>query len=172
MTFIKNLKNSSMNEILQQHFPQYKEQVTLGYVPQAYKALIQYLMGVRNHFINQYPGEFIVGNFYQGYMDMSYFPITPKALKSQKLKIGLVFNHEALRFEIWLVGQNKQIQKKYWEKFQNRDWDKYALSPTPKESIIEHVLVKDPDFGNLDVLTQTLEKGTLKFIQDISEVFA
>ncbi|WP_136466152.1 DUF7000 family protein [Flagellimonas onchidii] len=160
-----------MNEILQQHFPQYKEQIALGHVPQAYKALIQYLMGVRNHFINQYPGEFIVGNFYQGYMDMSYFPITPKSLKSQKLKIGLVFNHEVLRFEVWLVGQNKQIQKKYWEVFQDRDWNKYPLSPTPKESIIEHVLVNNPDFGNLDALTQTLEQGTLKFIEDISEVF-
>ncbi|WP_420602707.1 DUF7000 family protein [Flagellimonas sp.] len=161
-----------MKESLNQHFPQYKAQMALGHVPKAYKALMEYLMGLRNHFINQYPGEFIVGNFYQGYMDMSYFPITPKSLKSQKLKIGLVFNHEKLRFEIWLVGQNKQIQKNYWEVFQNNNWNKYPLSPTPKESIIEHILVENPNFSDLDTLTQTLEKGTLQFIQDVSGAFA
>ncbi|SNZ00925.1 DUF7000 family protein [Flagellimonas pacifica] len=160
-----------MKESLNQHFPQYKEQVTLGHVPKAYKALMAYLMGLRNHFINQYSGEFIVGSFYQGYMDMSYFPITPKSLKSQKLKIGLMFNHEKLRFEIWLVGQNKQVQKNHWELFQSNNWNRYPLSSTPKESIIEHILVENPNFNDLDTLNQTLEKGTLKFIHDVSEVF-
>lgn len=103
-------------------------------------------------------------------MDMSYFPIIPKSLKIQKIKIGLVFNHEKIRFEIWLLGQNKQIQKKYWEFFNESDWNKYTISVNAKDAIIEHILVEKPDFSQIDLLTEKLESDTLKFIKEITDI--
>ncbi|PCJ96107.1 MAG: hypothetical protein COA50_07970 [Flavobacteriaceae bacterium] len=73
-----------MNTNLLQHIAVYKEQVASENLVLGYQGLMQYMMHLRTHFKQQYPDEFIVGSFYQGYMDMSYFPMTPKALKSQK----------------------------------------------------------------------------------------
>ena len=35
--------------------------------------------------------------------------------------------------------------------------------------IIEHDLVENPDFCNLDVLTEQIERKTLKFISDVEK---
>lgn len=142
----------------------------LGNVPMAYKGFLKYMMALRSHFKNKYPTEFKIGNFYQGYMAMNYFSLTPKSLKNEKLKIGLVFNHEKIRFEIWLVGQNKKIQKKYWDLFNGSDWHKYQISKTPQDSIIEHVLVENPGFHQMDSLTEKIKNRTIAFKNDI-EIF-
>ena len=161
-----------MKESLTPYISDYIKQLQSENFPKGYKGLMEYLMNLRTHFSNKYSPEFIVGSFYQGYMDISYFPITPKSLKSQKLKIGLVFNHEKVQFEIWLVGQNKQIQQKYWDLLSGSEWHKYPLSKTAQRSIIEHVLVKDPNFNQTGSLTEIIESGTMHFIQDITDVLA
>ena len=37
------------------------------------------------------------------------------------------------------------------------------------DSIMEHILVDNPDFSDLDALTGQIEKGTLNFISDIED---
>jgi hypothetical protein len=37
------------------------------------------------------------------------------------------------------------------------------------DSIVEHILVENPDFSNLDTLTKQIEEGTLKFISEIEK---
>ena len=37
------------------------------------------------------------------------------------------------------------------------------------DSIVEHILVDNPDFGDLDTLTKQIERGTLNFIEDIEK---
>ena len=125
-------------------------------------------MDLRTHFSKNFP-DFAPGNIYHGYMDMTYFPISPKSLKSRKLKIAIVFNYDQFRFEAWLAGYNKQIQQKYWKLFKESDWNKYRMPATTKgfDSIIEYTLVDNPDFNNLDNLTKQIEKRTLNFISDI-----
>jgi len=53
-------------------------------------------------------------------------------------------------------------------------WEKYQIVPTIKgfDSIIEGVLVDDPDFSDLDALTEEIERGTLKFIKDVEGFLA
>ncbi len=153
-----------MDSTLNQYIKHYTEHLESDNIQKGYKGLMEYLMHLRIHFIKQHPKHLIIGNFYQGYMDMSYFSITPKALKNLKLKIGLVYNHEKNQFELWLVGQNKQVQKKYWELSNNYDWGKYKISETAQDSIIEHRIVAKPKFDDLKLLTQNIEKETLTFI--------
>lgn len=148
----------------------YTKALTTNNIAQGYKALMEYLMSLRNHFIKQYSKGLIVGNFYQGYMDMSYFPITPKALKKQQLKIGLVFNHEKVRFEAWLVGQNKRIQQKHWEQLKGQNLSPYKISHNPNESILTNVLVEKPNFNELEELSNEIEKEVLVFIKTISKL--
>lgn len=159
-----------MDDSLSKFNKDYKKQMELGSISKAYKGLMKYLMNLRTHFLKKYPGEFSVGSFYQGYMDISYFPLSPASLKNQKLKIGLVFNHEKFQFEIWLVGQNKKIQKDFWDWLNEIAWDKYQLSPSPQNSIIKKAIVTDPNFSDLDSLTDKIEKETLSFIKTILEI--
>ncbi|BDZ71905.1 hypothetical protein J2743_001008 [Methanobacterium petrolearium] len=37
------------------------------------------------------------------------------------------------------------------------------------DSIVESVLIEDPDFSDLDVLTEQIETGTLQFIEDVED---
>jgi len=151
------------------YLPEYKNQLEKGAIQKAYKGLLEYILGLRTHLQNRHPDYFVSGSIYYGYLDMTYFSFFPESLKERGLKTGVVFLHEAFRFEAWLFGYNKQIQNKYWKLFKDSGWDKYRLVPTLKgqDSIIESILVVDPDFSDLEALTEQIEAGTLKFIADV-----
>jgi len=147
----------------------YKQLLQQGQIQQAYQGLMQYMLDLRNHFKTQYPDFAVSNNLYFGYMDMTYFACFPQPLKARSLKIAVVFIHPAFRFEVWLSAVNKQVQADYWQRIKARGWDKYRLvsSIQGADSILEHTLMNDPDFGNLPALTAHIEAGTLAFIRDI-----
>ena len=157
-------------ESMPEYIKEYKKQLGKGVIQRAYQGLMKYIMDLRTHFSKNFP-DFAPGNIYHGYMDMTYFPISPKSLKSRKLKIAVVFNYDQFRFEVWLAGYNKQIQQKYWELFKESDWNKYRIPSATKgvDSIVEYTLADNPDFDDLDGLTKQIEKGTLNFISDIED---
>ena len=133
---------------------------------------MEYFNALRLYFKKKYPDYSVSGSVYYGYMDMTYFSFNPKSLKRIKLKVAIVFLHEAFRFEAWLSGYNKNVQTKYWKFFREYNWDKYSIPSTTKgiDSIIEYILVDNPDFNDLDTLTKQIERGTLKFIKDIENL--
>jgi hypothetical protein len=164
------IKEGGMNMgSLHDYMDEYKRQLEKGAINKAYKGLMEYILSLRTYFGNKYPDYFISGTIYYGYMDMTYFSFFPESFKQRKLKIAIVFIHEAFRFEVWLAGYNKQVQLKYWKLLKESGWDKYHLVSTTKgaDSIMEHVLVANPDFSDLDTLTNQIETETLKFIKDI-----
>ena len=153
---------------------EYRKQLEKGTIQKAYKGLMEYIMALRTYFQDKYPDYFVSGSIYYGYMDMTYFSFFPESLKQRKLKIAIVFLHEAFRFEAWLAGYNKQVQSKYWELFKDCGWEKYRLVPTTQgaDSILEHILVEAPDFSDLDALTKRIEVSTLEFIQGVEGFLA
>ena len=153
-----------------QYMEEYKKEMKKGTIRNAYKGLMEYIMDLRTHFKNNYPDYFVSGLYY-GYMDMTYFSFSPESLKDRKLKIAIVFIHEKARFEIWLSGQNKEIQRKYWKLFKEGKWEKYNVVPTIEgiDSIVEHILVPNPDFSDLEDLTKQIENETLMFIKDVEK---
>ena len=161
-------------ETLQEYITEYQTQLKKGSIQKAYKGLMEYMLGLRTHFHNQYPDHFVSGSLYYGYMDMTYFSFFPGSLKDRGLKVAIVFLHEAFRFEAWLAGYNKQVQTKYWKLIKDNGWDKYRLVSTTKgaDSILEHVLVDNPDFSDREALTAQIENGTLGFIQDVESFLA
>ena len=150
---------------------EYRKQLEKGDIQEAYRGLMEYFMGLRTHFMKKYPDYVVSGSIYYGYMDMTYFSIVPKSIKDLKLKIAIVFLHEAFRFEVWLSGVNRQVQTKYWELIKESNWNKYKIVPPAKgvDSILEHILVDNPDFSDLEVLTQQIENNALNFIHDVEE---
>ena len=147
---------------------EYRKQLEKGDIQEAYKGLMRYFGDLRSHFKREFP-EYETGGIYYGYMDMTYFSFIPKSLKQRKLKVAIVFIHEAFRFEVWLVGYNRAIQKQYWALFTETAWKKYHVETPAKgvDAILDHVLINDPDFSDLDSLTKQIERGTLKFTKDV-----
>ncbi len=151
---------------------EYKKQLEKGTIQAAYKGLMAYMLALKTHFKNRYPDYFVSGSLYSGTMDMTYFSFIPESLKHRDLKIAIVFIHDTCRFEAWLAGYNKQVQAKYWKLFKASGWDQYRVVETVKgaDAIIEHTLVSDPNFRNLEALTDQIERETFAFIQNI-EIF-
>ena len=156
-------------ESFHEYIHEYRKQLEKGAIQKAYKGLMEYIMELRTHFKNNYPDYFVSGSIYYGYMDMTYFSCVPQSLKDRKLKIAIVFIHDTCRFEVWLAGYNKQVQTQYWKLFKESDWNTYHVVSTTKgvDSIIEYIVVDNPDFSELDTLTQHIERATLQFIQDV-----
>ncbi|KYK21968.1 hypothetical protein AYK24_02905 [Thermoplasmatales archaeon SG8-52-4] len=151
------------------YMQEYKKQIQKGAIKEAYQGLMEYIMDLRGYLNKKYPNYNVSSNIYFGYMDMTYFSFFPDSLKRRKLKIGIVFIHETFRFEGWLFGYNKTVQTKYWKLIKESNWNKYRIVPTTKgfDSIIENILVDDPDFSDLGNLTTQIEKGILKFIENV-----
>ena len=158
-------------ESFQKYVLEYKTQLEKGVIQKAYRGLMEYIMELRTYLKSKYPDYYVSGSIYYGYMDMTYFSFSPEALKQRNLKIALVFLHETLRFEVWLAGANKDVQQKYWRLFRESGWNKYQIVPSTKgaDSIVEHILADNPDFGDLDSLTKRIEAETLVFIKDIED---
>jgi len=146
-----------------------KSQLEKGGIQKAYQGLMEYFMELRTHFQKKYPDHFVSSSLYYGYMDMTYFAFIPPSLKERNLKPAIVFVYDTFRFEVWLAAANKQVQSKYWEMIKESGWNKYRLVPMVKgyDAIIENVLVEEPDFRDLDALTEQIERGTLNFIEDV-----
>lgn len=155
-------------ESLQKAMIEYRKQHEKGAIKEAYRGLMNYIMNLRTHFKNKYP-QYLASGIYFGYMDMTYFSLFPKSLKRQKLKIAVVFVHDTFRFEVWLAGVNKSVQAKYWKLFKESGWNKYRIVANLKgaDSIVEHVLVDNPDFSDLETLTSQIEAETMKFVADV-----
>lgn len=154
---------------LQENMIEYKKQLAKGVIQKAYQGLMEYMATLRNHFANKYPDYSVPGSIYYGFMDMTYFSILTKPLKERDLKIAIVFLYDAFRFEIWLSGKNKQVLSKYWKIIRENHWDRYKIVAPVNgvDSIVEHILMDNPDFGDLEALTKQIDQGTLKFIKDI-----
>jgi len=154
---------------LQESMIEFKQQLAKGAIQKAYQGLMEYMLSLKKHFADKHPDYSTSGSMYSGYMDMTYFSVLPKSLKDRDLKIAIVFLYDAFRFEVWLSGKNKQVLEKYWTVFKGSDWNKYKIVAPAKgvDSVVEHILVDNPDFSNLDALTEQIDHETCQFIQDI-----
>lgn len=129
-----------------------------------------FIKGFRAYLVHKYPQGHYVGSVYSNESTITYFPFTPTVLKEQQLKIAIVYNHPCNQFEVWLAGQNKTVQKKYWEFFKSSGWNAYHI-PTSVEtglSIVDTMLVVHPDFSNPEALTNQIESGVMAFTDAVA----
>ncbi|MDV3508297.1 hypothetical protein CMU89_17975 [Elizabethkingia anophelis] len=137
----------------------YKEQLAKKDIQKAYHSLMKYMMNLKASLSGAYADRFSFGNISFGYMDFTYFPFHNEYLRERKLRFGIVLNHEKMRFELWLMGQNAGVQKAYWELLKNTSWNK-DKKKMPRYSILETVLSDTPDFNNFNELTRIIEVQT------------
>lgn len=87
-------------------------------VSHAYRTLINFVQQLRTDFTRT-TTEYQVGNLSLGYLDYTYFPFFNDTLRQNKLRFGIVLNHQELRFELWLMAQNANEQRRYWSKLKD-----------------------------------------------------
>ena len=156
--------------LMERDMQELRRQLEQGSIQRAYRALLSYMMGLRTHFVSKY-GEPAVSGLYQGYMDMTYFALLPPSLKRRDLKIAIVFNYQAFRFEGWLAARNRKLQRDYWEVLRAGHWADYRLvSPAGGvDSIVECDLVRDFDLTDPEALTERIDSAAAVFIGKMEE---
>lgn len=144
----------------------YKKQLEKGDIQEAYAGLVKYVMKLNTALSKNLSERYSFGNIFQGYMDYTYFYYSDDFLKKRKLKMGLVLNHTKMQFEVWLLGQTVPIQEKYWQYFKKTEWNKNR-TVKPQFSILETVIVEDPDFNDLEMLSGRIEDSLIAVSDEI-----
>lgn len=144
----------------------YKETLSKGDIQKAYAGLVKYILTLKAYYSKNMPDEYSFGNISQGYMDYTYFPFFNDFLRDKKLRFGIVLNHEKVRFELWLMGQNAEVQKEYWGLLKSTKWNKDKIA-MPRYSVLEVIIADNPDFDRLDILTQSIQEEATKFTAEI-----
>lgn len=136
-----------------------------GGIRRAYTGIMAFMSALKTYLEKNYP-DYATGALYFGYMDMTYFAFTPSDLKDKKLKIAVVYLHEGNRFEAWLGGINRKVQAEYIRLLSNKNTGKYRLSKALPgvDSIIESILIENPDFDHAEELKKQIEAKTAEFI--------
>ena len=145
----------------------YKQVLASGDVQTAYQSLVGIVQNLRTEFSKAYKGEFAVANVLHGYIDFTYFYLQNDYLKKNKLKLAIVLNHQKANFELWLLGQTKDVQARYWQKLKGVKWvDEHSM---PEYSIFEITLLDDPDFDHVSELSESIHRKFGSLSREIFE---
>jgi hypothetical protein len=158
---------------IQEDLHEFRRQLRHGATRRAYRALLDFMLALRTGYQQRCP-DWGVSGLYQGYLDMTYFAIVPPALKRRALKIAIVFNYDAFRFEAWLAGSNRQVQRRVWELLKDSRWEAYrVVAPAPGiDSIVECDLAADFDLGDPAGLQAAIEQKAARFIAEMERTLA
>ncbi|NHQ87700.1 hypothetical protein HA050_16405 [Iodobacter sp. HSC-16F04] len=152
---------------LNARIPAYKSVFSSGELQKTYQDLVGIVQNLRTEFLKKYQGEFSVANVLHGYIDFTYFYLQNNYLKTRKLKLALVLNHKNANFELWLLGQTKDVQILYWKKLSDVKW--VNNEAMPEYSIFEAPLLSAPNFDNAKKLSESVHSQFKTLVQDIFE---
>jgi hypothetical protein len=152
---------------LNARIPAYKRAFSSGELQKTYQDLVGIVQNLRIELSKKYQGEFSVANVLHGYIDFTYFYLQNDYLKRKKLKLALVFNHKNVNFELWLLGQTKDVQVFYWRKLREAKW--VNQEAMPEYSIFEVPLLSAPDFDNATKLSELIQIQLDTLLREIFE---
>ena len=80
----------------------------------------------------------------------------------------MVLNHKKLQFELWLMGQNADVQRKYLEILKNSAWN-HDRKEMPKYSVLEIALENHIDFNDKENMTRNIISRSISLSLEIEE---
>lgn len=150
---------------LNSRIPAYKAAFSSGELQKTYQDLVGIVQNLRTEFSKKYKSEFLIANVLHGYIDFTYFYLQNDYLKKKKLKLAIVFNHKNANFELWLLGQTKDVQILYWRKLGEVKWVNKEVMP--EYSIFEAPLLLAPDFDSSTKLSESIHTQFETLSQEI-----
>ncbi len=144
-------------EMLRSDLEELRRRLGEGAVQRAYVAIVAYMSGLRTELASSH-ADWSVAGLYQGYFDMTYFPLVTPSLKARSLKLAVVFQYSDFRFQVWLAARNRTVQRRYCALLRDRDWLSGSLiEPAAGVDAIVVVDVADGlDLDAPDLLTASL----------------
>ena len=154
---------------LRQSVAAYTAALSDGELARAYRGVLSFCSALRAFFARRFAGC-AIGTLYPGYLDMTYFALTPPDLRDQKLKIAIVYLHAENRFEFWLAAANRTVQAKTAKRLSRVSCGKYSVThPAPGvDAIIAWVADSAPDFGRPEALMESLAEKAAAFTGDMT----
>ena len=140
----------------------YKRQLEDESIQIAYITLMRYIAKLTSAF----PKEYKTGHISPGFLDYTYFPFFNDYLRKHKLRFGIVLNHKKMQFELWLMGQNKTLQKEYWDILKDTSWNK-DKKIIPKYSVLEVCLLDKIDFDDKEKMTTQILSQAMSLSKEI-----
>lgn len=101
-------------EFNDQLFLEYQHLVSTTSIQAGYQQILQLIKYIETNLENDMPGYTFMGRIVENQMNFSYFQLTNPKLKTQGLKIQVIFKHRTCQFEVWLSGYNRKIQQKLY----------------------------------------------------------
>ncbi len=155
---------------LNSRIPAYKAAFSNGELQKTYQDLVGVVQNLRIEFSKRYKSEYSVASVLHGYVDFTYFYLQNDYLKKKKLKLAIIFNHKNVNFELWLLGQTKDVQALYWRKLREVKWvNKEAM---PEYSVFEVPLLLDPDFDSSTKLSESIHSQFKSLSHEIFKTLA
>ena len=148
----------------------YKATISNGEFQRTYQDLVGIVQTLRTEFSKKYKNEYSTANVLHGYVDFTYFYLQNDYLKKKKLKLAIVFNHKNANFELWLLGQTKDVQVLYWRKLREVKWVNEGAMP--EYSIFEVPLLLAPDFDNSTKLSESIHSQFKTLSKEIFNTLA
>ncbi|NLE95183.1 MAG: hypothetical protein GX600_05810 [Dehalococcoidia bacterium] len=146
----------------------YTRQLNEGQLQQAYRGIMAFMSQLKTRLERAFP-DYASSAVYPGYLDMTYFALTPPVLKQRNLKIAVVYLHQECRFEVWLAGANRKVQADYVQLLSGRELGRFTLSQVQPgvDAIIASPLIEHPDFDRTEDTQSQIEATLADFIRDI-----
>lgn len=159
---------------LNQRIDAYTEIVRKGEVQAAYRGIMEFMGQLRAAFMTSDADIEVGGSIYQGYMDMTYFPLNTASLKNKGLKIAVVYLHDKKAFEAWLSARNRTILSHYRDLFDDAILDEVVVfhDENNPDAVLECLLTGSPDFDHQNKLIADLISGTETFIEAVEKIIS
>ena len=154
-------------EELQRCLAVYREQLAHGEIATAYYVLLR-LMGQLKA---EFPAEYKTGSISPGYLDYTYFPFWNASLRARRLRFGVVLNHSTLNLELWLMAQNANVQREYWEVLRNSPWNE-GVAVMPKYHVLAIPLWEGVDFTVEAQMRIVVRRLAVKYESEVQDYLA
>ncbi len=149
--------------INQNYINEYRRIIQSTNLQKGYQELMKFFRCLRIFLEKEMKDYKFTGNIVENNMDYSYFQLTDEELKPLGLKIVVAFIHRDFSYEVWLSGDNRKVQREYYDRLKRQD-QKYTLTADPNKTdyIIRTIIIGNVDYGAVD---QTLDEMKLRMIE-------
>lgn len=90
-----------------------------------------------------------------------------KRILLRRLAFGTPYlNHKKMQFELWLMGQNANVQEAYWQALKDSKWNAMR-NEMPVYSALEVVLEDAPNFDDMTALTKKILAAAMAMATEI-----
>ena len=143
-----------------------------GAIQRAYGALQAFMRRLRLHMAAS--GALgSVSALSVGTLDVTYFAVFPPALAARSLKVPVVLNYDAFRFEVWLSGRTRAVQRRYGAVLGASSWPGCRVRrPGPGVDALLERDVAAVDLRDAAGLVATIEAGVGTFVGEVERYLA